>query len=104
MSIDVCVCVYTQHQSHGRVVARGSIGFCGQQPWLISGTLKDNVLHGSPLDQARYEDAIRACGLAPDLEQFPDGDQVCNHFHFVSVFTLLTRTRCLSSLLGFRNT
>ena len=63
------------YQTSGRVISRGSVGYCGQEPWLISGTLKDNVIYGSPLDQARYESAIAACGLEPDLKQLPDGDQ-----------------------------
>ena len=31
------------HQTSGRVVSRGTIAYCAQQPWLISGTLRDNV-------------------------------------------------------------
>ena len=63
------------HQTRGRVVSRGTIAYCAQQPWLISGTLRDNVLYGRALDEQRYNDTIRACGLLEDLEQLPGGDE-----------------------------
>jgi len=31
------------HQTRGWVVSRGKIAYCAQQPWLVSGTLRDNV-------------------------------------------------------------
>jgi ABC-type multidrug transport system fused ATPase/permease subunit len=63
------------HQVEGRVVSKGTIAYCAQQPWLISGTLRDNVLHGTPFDEQRYHGTISACGLLEDLEQLPGGDQ-----------------------------
>ena len=33
------------------------------------------VLYGTSLDEERYNDTIRACGLLDDLEQLPGGDQ-----------------------------
>jgi ABC-type multidrug transport system fused ATPase/permease subunit len=32
-----------------------TVGYCAQQPWLVSGTLRDNILYGRPLDQGRWE-------------------------------------------------
>jgi ABC-type bacteriocin/lantibiotic exporter with double-glycine peptidase domain len=63
------------HQTQGRVICKGRVGFCGQQPWLISGSLRENILYGSPYEHARYQNTIKACGLEPDLRQFQDGDQ-----------------------------
>ena len=33
------------------------------------------MLYGTSLDDQRYAETIRACGLLEDLEQLPDGDQ-----------------------------
>ena len=62
-------------QLAGRVELRGTVGFCAQQPWLISGTLRDNIVFGGAFDQRAYDATIRACGLLPDLEQLPGGEE-----------------------------
>eukprot|EP01043_Picozoa_sp_COSAG02_P074881 COSAG02_NODE_15190_length_1195_cov_1.475365_1_plen_124_part_00 len=33
------------------------------------------MLYGTSLDDQRYTETIRACGLLEDLDQLPDGDQ-----------------------------
>lgn len=65
----------------GRVVIRsagpGAVGLlacCTQRPWIQNATLKENVLFGSPLDEARYEAALEACALRPDIAVLPAGD------------------------------
>ena len=64
-----------QQRGQGRVELRGSCGYCGQQPWLISGSLKDNILYGSPFEKGRYQRVLRACCLEADLEQLPGGEE-----------------------------
>ena len=38
----------------GRVELRGRVALCTQQPWLITGTLKENVLFGLPYDDEKF--------------------------------------------------
>lgn len=71
----VSACLGEMLRSNGSHVLRGSASFCAQQPWLASGTLRDNVLMGAPFDHERYWEAVRCCGLLPDLEQLPEGDR-----------------------------
>ena len=59
----------------GRIELRGRIAFCSQQPWLISGTLRENVLFGLPFEEEKFWGAIEACGLLQDLEQLPAGEE-----------------------------
>ena len=58
----------------GKTWSVGKIAWVGQQPWVFSGTVRDNVLFGEPFDQNRYDLALQACGLIKDLQRFPDGD------------------------------
>ncbi|KAJ2771620.1 Multidrug resistance-associated protein 1 [Coemansia nantahalensis] len=44
-------------------------------PWIVSGTIRDNILFGSPFDLQHYTDVIEACELEADLACLPDGDQ-----------------------------
>jgi len=53
---------------------QGKIAWVGQQPWIFSGTVRDNILFGEPFDPKRYEKALEACDLTKDLQRFPDGD------------------------------
>ena len=57
------------------VLARGArLAYAGQSPWVFSGSLRDNVLFGLPLDAAWYAAVLDACCLRPDLAQLPLGD------------------------------
>ncbi|KAM6306423.1 ATP-binding cassette sub-family C member 2 [Aegotheles albertisi] len=59
----------------GHVNIQGSLAYVPQQAWIQNATLKDNILFGSELDEARYQQVIKACALLPDLELLPAGDQ-----------------------------
>ena len=45
-----------------------------QVPWILNDTLRNNVLFGLEYDGPRYEEAIRAAQLLPDLEILNGGD------------------------------
>ncbi|KAJ3108605.1 hypothetical protein HDU96_007467 [Phlyctochytrium bullatum] len=47
------------------------IGYCQQQPWLMSNTIRNNILFGLPEDPERLERAVRVSGLERDLEVMP---------------------------------
>ncbi|TKR94143.1 hypothetical protein L596_008469 [Steinernema carpocapsae] len=58
----------------GSVNVAGSVAYVPQQAWIQNGTLKNNVLFGTPLDERHYEEVIDACALRPDLEMLAAGD------------------------------
>ncbi|XP_062352441.1 ATP-binding cassette sub-family C member 2 isoform X2 [Cinclus cinclus] len=59
----------------GHINIQGSLAYVPQQAWIQNATLKDNIIFGSELDEARYQKVIKACALLPDLELLPAGDQ-----------------------------
>ncbi|XP_015722689.1 canalicular multispecific organic anion transporter 1 isoform X1 [Coturnix japonica] len=59
----------------GHINIQGSLAYVPQQAWIQNATLRDNILFGSELDEARYQKVIKACALLPDLELLPAGDQ-----------------------------
>ncbi|XP_030620675.1 multidrug resistance-associated protein 9 isoform X2 [Chanos chanos] len=63
------------HLLNGSVSVDGSFAYVSQQAWIFHGTVQDNILMGEPFDQARYNRAIHACNLKPDLAIFPFGDK-----------------------------
>lgn len=52
---------------------RTSVAYCGQVPWLISGTIKENIVHASPYEDEWYKIVVEACALEADLRELPLG-------------------------------
>ncbi|XP_024892648.1 multidrug resistance-associated protein 4-like [Temnothorax curvispinosus] len=50
------------------------ISYASQDPWLFSGTVRDNILFGQPYNKARYNQVTNVCALTKDFRQFPQGD------------------------------
>ena len=51
----------------------GRVAYTQQDPWIQNATLRDNILMGSPLEQAQYDRVLDACALRPDLDVLPAG-------------------------------
>ncbi|KAK1265019.1 ABC transporter C family member 8 [Acorus gramineus] len=58
----------------GSVEIYGSIAYVSQTSWIQSGTIRDDILYGKPMEKVRYERAIKACALDKDIENFSHGD------------------------------
>ncbi|KAK9825002.1 hypothetical protein WJX81_008465 [Elliptochloris bilobata] len=58
----------------GRARVRGRMAYAPQAPWLLSGSLRENILLGAPMEAARYAAVLEACALGPDLAALPGGD------------------------------
>ncbi|XP_061981764.1 ABC transporter C family member 13 isoform X2 [Populus nigra] len=59
---------------HGLVHSSGSVAYVPQVPWIMSGTIRDNILFGKNYDSRRYSDTIRACALDVDISLMAGGD------------------------------
>ena len=59
----------------GHVALQGSVAYVPQQAWIQNATLKENVLFGKNLDDAKFRKTVDACALGPDLEILPGGDE-----------------------------
>jgi len=51
-----------------------SLAYASQDPWLIDGSVKENITMGKPFDESWYGSVVNACGLRTDFEQFTNGD------------------------------
>nr|GAT47975.1 predicted protein [Mycena chlorophos] len=52
------------------------VAYAPQDPLIVPGTLRENILFGNDFDASWYHTVIRACGLAPDLGQLNGGDGI----------------------------
>ncbi|BGP50526.1 Transporter of the ATP-binding cassette (ABC) [Rhodotorula kratochvilovae] len=49
--------------------------YAAQTPWLMSATIRDNIVFGAQHNEKRYRATLEACALLPDLKQFELGDE-----------------------------
>lgn len=63
---------------HITIDRSASIAYCSQEPWLLSGSIRDNVVGPSSdnFDPIRYTNALQASGLISDLAQLVSGDEI----------------------------
>ncbi|XP_035548110.1 ABC transporter C family member 13 isoform X2 [Juglans regia] len=59
---------------HGSIQSSGSIAYVPQVPWILSGTIRDNILFGENYDPRRYSDTLQACTLDVDVSLMVGGD------------------------------
>ncbi|KZV63837.1 P-loop containing nucleoside triphosphate hydrolase protein [Peniophora sp. CONT] len=51
------------------------VAYAAQESWVQNETIRDNIVFGSPYDEARYKKVIYQCGLKRDLSLFEAGDK-----------------------------
>ena len=47
----------------GSVDIEGSVSYASQDPWIFSGTIKENILFGQEYDKAWYDRVMDCCSL-----------------------------------------
>ncbi|KAI1128647.1 P-loop containing nucleoside triphosphate hydrolase protein [Nemania abortiva] len=50
------------------------VAFCDQTPWIISGSIRSNIVAESEYDELWYQSVIRSCALDIDINRLPHGD------------------------------
>jgi ATP-binding cassette subfamily C (CFTR/MRP) protein 2 len=59
---------------HFQVNVNGKKAYVSQTSWIQTGSIRENILFGSPMDALRYQEVLRKCSLVKDLEMLPFGD------------------------------
>ncbi|KAH8334643.1 hypothetical protein KR059_012695, partial [Drosophila kikkawai] len=59
----------------GKIKVNGTMSYASQEPWLFSGTIRENILFGQPMERKRYVKVVRQCALERDFELLPLRDK-----------------------------
>ena len=67
--------------SEAPVIVRGDLAFVGEDCWLQSTTIRENILFGLEFNRQRYVKVCIACELEADFLQLLHGDltKIGNH-------------------------
>ncbi|KAH8671415.1 ABC transporter [Xylariales sp. PMI_506] len=55
-------------------ISSKELAYCDQSPWVLNGSVRENIVSGTDFDAAWYNTVIHACALQVDLLQLSDGD------------------------------
>jgi ABC-type multidrug transport system fused ATPase/permease subunit len=54
-------------------MSKGTVAYHSQQTWVLNANVRDNILLGAPMDDARFQRAIEAASLRSDIAILPGG-------------------------------
>ena len=57
-----------ENQSNMNIIINGPISYACQDPWIMNGTIRENILFYSKFEESRYETVVKACQLKNDFE------------------------------------
>ena len=63
------------YRETGEVTVVGRVAYVPQQAWIMNASVESNITFGRDMDPARYDAAVKACALLPDLAMLAAGDQ-----------------------------
>lgn len=69
----------------GSISVNGIMAHQTQVPWVMSGTIRDNITFGKEYDSKWYQQVIFACALRIDLGILPQGDATIMSFSGTSL-------------------
>ncbi|XP_005099201.2 multidrug resistance-associated protein 4 [Aplysia californica] len=58
----------------GDVRVSGRVAYVSQQPWIFSGSVRQNIVFGGVFDKSRYDKVVKVSALKRDFEIMPQGD------------------------------
>ena len=65
---------YTIISADSNPIVSGELNFLPSQPWLMTETIKNNIIFFHELKEKKYNEIISLCYLKSDFEKLPEGD------------------------------
>ena len=61
----------------------GGVCYVPQKPWIMNGTVKDNIIFNADFDEKKYQEAIKYSCLERDISILSNGDQTMIGIFFI---------------------
>lgn len=75
-----------------------TIAYCGQVPWLLSATIRENITFGNAWNRKRYDEVVEACALMKDFDILEHRDRTQVGERGIKCELLADRHKILHSL------
>jgi ATP-binding cassette subfamily C (CFTR/MRP) protein 4 len=59
--------------SAGTLEVSGTVRLLAQEPWIMTGTVRDNICFGLPCIPEKFDSVLAACSLLHDMQKLPNG-------------------------------
>ena len=66
---------YQIYHSNSKIIINGEISYASQQPWVMTDTVKNNILFNNEFDEQKYIEVVSVCELEKDFFEFANGDK-----------------------------
>lgn len=63
------------HLNSGTVQKNGTVSYASEENWIVTGTIRENILMQRPYDEDLYVETVNTCCLIKDLDMMKDGDE-----------------------------
>ena len=61
--------------SASKIILNGELSYFSQQPWIITDTVKNNIIFNNEYNEDKYREIISVCELENDFYGFANGDK-----------------------------
>lgn len=62
------------HIKHGHVSRGGKVAYVEQEPWIVAGTLRENIILNQDFNEDKYRQALENSALKDDVDRLSSGD------------------------------
>ena len=66
---------YHIFSSNSKIILNGELSYFSQQPWVITDTVKNNIIFNNEFEENKYIEVISASELENDFLEFANGDK-----------------------------
>ena len=61
--------------NNSKLILNGEVSYANQQPWVMTDTVKNNIIFNNVFDENKYDKIVSVCELENDFLNFPNGDK-----------------------------
>ena len=66
---------YHIFKQKSKIILNGELSYFSQQPWIMTDTVKNNILFNNEFDENKYRDVVSVCELENDFLELVKGDK-----------------------------
>jgi len=66
---------YYIYNANSKIIINGELSYASQQPWVMTDTVKNNIIFNNEFNEEKYKEIVSVCELENDFLEFSNGDK-----------------------------